>query len=174
MLPTGGVYPLTPEAYRTAWLLPTLHTNGRHLQKGIEVKTAQQAAEAWASSAGRAATNYSTGVNNYSGDWAGSTTRQQAVMQQGFNDAVSSGRWANGVNRVGTQGWKQATQNKVSNYSTGFTAGASAQAAAISKILAAEANIVGSLPPRGDYTQNKARATAVMDGLHALKGTLGA
>lgn len=138
------------------------------------MKTAQQAASNWASSAGRAATAYQEGVNNYSGDWAGNTTRQQAVMQQGFNDAVSSGRWANGVNRVGTQGWKSATQSKVSNYSTGFSAGANAQAASIAKILQAEANIVGSLPPRGDYTANKNRATAVMDGLHALKGTLGA
>jgi hypothetical protein len=138
------------------------------------VKTAQQAAEAWAASAGRAATNYSTGVNNYSGDWAGNTTRQQAVMQTNWQQAVSSGQWANGVNRVGTQGWKSATQSKVSNYSTGFSAGAANQSAAISKIIAAEANIVGSLPPRGDFTQNKARATAVMDGLHALKGTLGA
>jgi hypothetical protein len=138
------------------------------------VKSAQQAAEAWSASAGRAATNYSAGVNNYSGDWAGNTTRQQAVMQTNWQQAVSSGQWANGVNRIGTQGWKQATQNKVSNYSTGFSAGASNQAAAIAKIIAAEANIVGSLPPRGDFTQNKARATAVMDGLHALKGTLGA
>lgn len=138
------------------------------------MKTPQQAAEAWAASAGRAQANYTTGVNNYSGDWAGATTRQQAVMQQNWTQAVSSGRWAQGVSNTGTQGWKQRTQDKVANYGTGFTAGASRQAAAIAKILAAEANIVNSLPPRGDYNQNKNRATAVMDGLHALKGQLGA
>jgi hypothetical protein len=138
------------------------------------VKTAQQAASNWVSSAGRAATDWQEGVQNYSGDWAGATTRQQAVMQANWQQSVSSGQWANGVNRVGTNGWKQATTSKAANYTTGFQAGASNQAAAIAKILAAEANIVGSLPPRGDYTQNKARANAVMDGLHALKGTLGA
>jgi hypothetical protein len=144
-------------------------------EQGVErVKTAQQAAQNWEQSAGRAATSYAAGVNNYSGDWAGATTRQQSVMQTNWQQSVSSGQWANGVNRVGTNGWKQATQSKVSNYSTGFSAGASNQAASIAKILQAEANIVGSLPPRGDYNQNKARATAVMDGLHALKGTLGA
>lgn len=137
-------------------------------------KTAQQAAQAWAESAGRAATNYAQGVQNYQGNWADSTTRQQAVMQQNWTQAVSSGRWANGVQSVGTSGWKQATQDKTPNYSQGFTAGASRQAAAIAKIVNAEANIVNSLPPRGTYEQNKARATAVMDGLHALKGTLGA
>jgi len=138
------------------------------------VKNAQQAAQNWVASAGRAATDWQEGVNNYSGDWAGATTRQQAVMQANWTQSVSSGQWANGVNRVGTNGWKSATTSKASNYTTGFQAGAAAQAAAIAKIIAAEQNIVGSLPPRGDYTQNKARATAVMDGLHALKGTLGA
>lgn len=138
------------------------------------MKTADQAAQNWEASAGRAATAWSAGVGAYTGDWAGATTRQQSVMQTNWQQSVSSGAWANGVNRVGTNGWKTATQAKSANFSTGFTAGASKQRASITKILAAEANIVGSLPPRGDYNQNKARATAVMDGLHALKGTLGA
>lgn len=138
------------------------------------MKTPQQAAQAWADSAGRAATNYAQGVQSYNGDWAGATTRQQSVMQQNWTQSVTSGRWANGVQQVGTAGWKQRTQDKTPNYSQGFTAGASRQATAIAKIIGAENNIVGSLPPRGTYEQNKARATAVMDGLHALKGTLGA
>jgi hypothetical protein len=138
------------------------------------VKTAQQAAQAWAESAGRAAANYSEGVNAYSGDWAGATTRQQAVMQANLNTAINQGLWAQGVQQVGTQGWKSRTQSKIGNYSTGFTAGASRQASAIAKIIAAEQNIVGSLPPRGTYEQNKTRMTQVVDQLHALKGQLGA
>jgi hypothetical protein len=138
------------------------------------VKTAQQAAQAWEQSAGRAATNYEQGVNSYAGDWAGATTRQQSVMLSNLTQAINSGRWAQGVQQVGTQGWKSRTQSKIGNYTTGFSAGAARQASAIAKILAAEANIVGSLPPRGTYEQNKARATAVMDGLHALRGQLGA
>jgi hypothetical protein len=138
------------------------------------VKTAQQAAANWIGSAGRAQTDWQQGVQNYQGDWAGATTRQQSVMLQNVTAAITNGTWANGVNRVGTQGWKQATVDKATNYATGFQAGASRQATAIAKIIQAEAAIVGALPPRGDYTQNKLRATAVMDGLHALKGTLGA
>lgn len=138
------------------------------------MKSAQQAAANWIGSAGRAATDYQQGVESYTGDWAGATTRQQSVMQNNWTQAVTSGRWAQGVQNTGTNGWKSATVAKISNYSTGFQAGASRQAAAIAKIISAEQNIVGSLPPRGDYNQNKARATAVMDGLHALKGTLGA
>lgn len=138
------------------------------------MKSAAQGAANWINSAGRAATDYQQGVESYSGDWAGATTRQQSVMQTNWTQSVTSGRWANGVANVGTNGWKSATVAKIGNYSTGFQAGAQKQAAAMAKIIQAEANIVGSLPPRGDYTQNKARANAVMDGLHALKGTLGA
>lgn len=138
------------------------------------MKTPQQAAQAWRESAGRAAQNFEQGVTGYSGDWAGATTRQQAVMVSNYTQAVNRGDWAQGVNRVGTNGWKSRTQAKIGNYTTGFSAGADRQQAAISKILAAESNIVGSLPPRGTYEQNKARATAVMDGLHSLKGQLGA
>lgn len=138
------------------------------------MKTAQQAAANWIASAGRAQSDWSAGVQGYSGDWAGATTRQQSVLLTNVTAAITSGQWAAGVNRRGTQGWKQATLDKASNFATGFQAGASRQASAIAKIIQAESNIVQSLPARGTYEQNKVRATAVMDGLHALKGTLGA
>ncbi len=138
------------------------------------MKTPQQAAEAWVASAGRAATNWSQGVAAYSGDWAGATTSQQAVMQTNWQTAVSNGSWARGVQNVGTQGWKAATQARSSNFTTGFQAGASKQAAAISKIIAAEAQIVNALPPRGTFEQNVQRSVAVQTALHAQKGNLGA
>lgn len=138
------------------------------------MKTAQQAAEAWISSAGRAGANWGTGVQNYSGDWASATTSQQSAMQTNWQQAVSSGRWAAGVQNVGTGGWKSATVAKASNYTTGFQAGASKQATAIAKILNAEAQIVNSLPPRGTFEQNVQRSVAVQTALHALKGQLGA
>ena len=138
------------------------------------MKTAQQAAANWANSAPRAATDWEAGVQGYNGDWAGATTRQQAVMSTNWNQSVSSGRWANGINAIGTAGWKQRTTSKSANYTTGFTAGAANQAAAAQKIQSALANLVPALPPRGSYEQNKVRSTTLMDGLHALKGTLGA
>lgn len=138
------------------------------------MKTAQQAAANWVASAGRAATQYQAGVEGYTGDWAGATTRQQAVMQSNWDQAVASGRWAQGVNNVGTGGWKSATVARISNYSTGFQAGANKQAASAQKIMSALGNIVPNLPARGTYEQNKTRATALMDSLHALKGQLGA
>jgi hypothetical protein len=138
------------------------------------MKTAQQAAANWAASAGRAQTAYQQGVEGYNGDWAGATTSQQTAMLQGVQQAVTSGLWAARINAVGTNGWKQATVSKLANYGTGFTAGASKQAAAIQKIISAEQNIVPSLPPRGDFNANLNRMTSFAQQMHALKGTLGA
>lgn len=126
----------------------------------------------WTNSAGRAATDYQAGVNNYNGDWAGATVRQQAVMQANF--IASMPTWAAHVQAVGTAGWKAATIAKVANYSTGFQAGSGNYNIAAGKIGAALTNIVPSLPPRGTYAENKIRATTLMDSLHALKGQLGA
>ena len=138
------------------------------------MKTAQQAAQNWVNSAGRAASDWQAGVQAYSGDWAGATTRQQQVMLTNLTQSITSGLWAAGVQRVGTAGWKSATQSKAANYSTGFQAGAANQAAAAQKIASALANIVPSLPARGDFSANKVRATTLMDNLNALKGQLGA
>lgn len=138
------------------------------------MKTAQQAAANWAASAGRAATDWSQGVQNYNGDWAQATTSQQAALLQNVTAAISNGSWARGVQRVGTAGWKQKTIDKQTNFTTGFQAGAAAQAASAQKIMSALQNIVPNLPPRGTYEQNKTRSTALMDQLHALRGQLGA
>lgn len=138
------------------------------------MKTAAQAAANWSGSAGRASADWQTGIQGYSGDWAGATTAQQSVMQNNWQQAVSSGRWARGVQAVGTAGWKQATERKASNYATGFQAGAANQAAAAQKIMSALGNIVPNLPARGTYEQNKIRSTTLMDALHAQRGQLGA
>lgn len=138
------------------------------------MKNATQAAQNWTASAGRAQTDYQAGIEGYTGDWAGATTRQQAAMSTNWNQSVSSGRWAQGVNAVGTGGWKNATVAKIANYGVGFQAGAAKFSTAIAKIISAEQNIVSSLPPRGDYSANKLRSTSFMDQMHALKGTLGA
>ena len=142
--------------------------------KGEQVKSAQQGAANWIGSAGRAQADWQQGVESYNGDWAGATTRQQAVMQTNLNQAITSGRWAAGVNAVGTNGWKSATVAKASNFGTGFQAGAANQAASMAKIVNALQNIVPNLPPRGTFEQNKTRSTSLMDQLHSLKGQLGA
>jgi hypothetical protein len=138
------------------------------------VKTAAQAAQAWRDSQGKATTNYSAGVAGYSGDWAGATVAQESVALSNITQAFTSGRWRQGVQAVGTNGWKQATEAKKGNYGTGFSAGADRQAAAAQKIISALGNIVPSLPPRGTFDQNLDRARVLATAMHSLKGQLGA
>ena len=128
----------------------------------------------WQASQGRATTAYQEGVQSTNADWAGNLLRQKATMVANWQTAVNSPIYDQHVNAIGTGGWKAATIAKSGNFSTGFSAGAQRQAVAAGKLFNAMQNVVGSLPPRGSYEQNKARATSVMDQLHALKGTLGA
>lgn len=137
------------------------------------MKTAAQANQRWKTNAGAAQQTWSDGVSGYTGDWAGATTSQQNTMLTNLTQSVTSGRWAAGVSKVGTGGWKSRTVAKAANFGVGISAAGDRQLAAITKILQAEANIVGSLPPRGDFNQNVQRSVAVQTQLHALKGTLG-
>ena len=138
------------------------------------MKTAAQAAQNWLNSAPVAATNWQAGIQAYTGDWAGVTVAAAPQWQAGLQQAFASGSWQAGIQAATTGGWKASTVAKAANYSTGFSAGAAEQSQAITKIMNALGGIVPALPPRGSYSQNKARATALMDALHALKGTLGA
>ena len=138
------------------------------------MKTAAQANAAWKNNTSAATQTWQDGITGYTGDWAGATTSQQSTMLNNLTQAVTSGRWAAGVQKVGTGGWKSRTQAKAANFGVGVAAAGDRQLSAITKILNAEANIVGSLPPRGDFNQNVARSVAVQTQLHALKGTLGA
>jgi hypothetical protein len=138
------------------------------------LKTAQQASANWQASQGRATAGWQAGIQGYQGDWAGATASQEAAMLSGITQAVTSGRWRAGVARVGTSGWKQATEAKAGNYATGFSAGAAKQQAAAVKIQNALGSIVPNLPARGTFQQNVVRATTLMENMHALKGQLGA
>ena len=138
------------------------------------MKTAQQAFQNWQASAGTAATNWTAGINAYTGDWAGTTVNAYQNWVTGLANAQAQGLWQRGIQTAGTSGWKSAAQSKAANYSTGFTAGATEYQQAIQKVIQAEQNIVSGLPPRGTFDQNKLRATAFMDAMHALKGQLSA
>lgn len=138
------------------------------------MKTAQQALQNWQNSAGQAATNWQAGINGYTGDWAGTTVNAYQNWVAGLANAQANGNWQRGIQAAGTAGWKSAAQAKASNYSTGFQAGSGEYQQAIQKVMGALGTIVPSLPPRGTYDQNKLRATALMDALHALKGQLSA
>lgn len=138
------------------------------------MKTAQQAATNWQNSAGRASTDYVAGVQNTTKDQAALAVAAGARYIQGVQDAYSSGRWAAGIQRGGTTYWKSQTEKKAPNYTAGYNAGVSNYSAAAQKVMAAIAQGVANLPPRGDITMNLQRSNSLATYLHGLKGSLGA
>lgn len=138
------------------------------------MKNAADAQSNYAASSGRAQGAWVKGIQSTTKDQAALAVAAIPRMVQGFNDAANSGRIARGLQRGGTGYWKSQSEQKAGAYGLGIQNGASNFATAITKILAAEQNIVNSLPARGDINANLQRANAFALGMHQLKGTLGA
>ena len=138
------------------------------------MKTAQQAQANWTSAGPRAQTAWVSGIQGTTKDQAALAAAAQPRWLAGVQDAAANNRFANGVTRRGTSYWKSQSEAKQQSYGLGYTAGGNNFGAAIAKIISAEANIVSSLPARGDIMQNLNRAQQFALALHQLKGTLGA
>lgn len=138
------------------------------------MKTAATAAANWTGSAPRATTAWSEGINATTKDQAALAVAAIPRMVAGFNDAANSGRIAAGLQRGGTAYWKSQSVAKSGAYSLGIQNGGNNYSAAAQKFMPAIANIVASLPPRGDIMQNLQRVQALALGLHQLRGQLGA
>lgn len=125
----------------------------------------------WQNSAGTAGTNYAAGVQGTDVDVVGRAIAAQGAMVANFTQSVSNGTWARNLSAVGTQGWKTATLAKVTNYQTGFQAGANKYNQAmqtwgprITSIAAA----AKAMP--GGTTENRiARSVYLQRQLHAAK-----
>lgn len=138
------------------------------------MKTAQQAQANWTGAASRAGSAWTQGIQSTTKDQAALAAQAQPRWLAGVQDAAANNRFANGVTRRGTAYWKSQSEAKAGNYVTGYTAGGNNFGSAIAKIISAEANIVSSLPARGDIMQNLNRAQQFALALHQLKGTLSA
>src|SRR5690348_3234375 len=138
------------------------------------MKTAQQALARWQAAAPTAASNWTAGINGTQKDQAALAAAAQPLWLAGVQAAAAANRFANGVTRRGTAYWKSQSEAKAGNYTTGYQAGGQNFSAAITKIINAEAQIVASLPPRGDINANLQRANQVALQLHNMRGNLGA
>jgi len=139
-------------------------------------KSAQQVAAKWQQNASAAQSAFTEGVQGTSVDVVSRAIAQQSVMVSNFNQAVTSGRWAQALSASGgTANWKAKTVAKAGNYSTGIAAGASKYAAAAAKFMPyieSGRNQIAQMPS-GNIGASKARAAAWIDYMHAGKGQLG-
>ena len=95
--------------------------------------------------------------------------RQADVWAQ--NTVASKDTWKKNVN-IPLAEWQQTFLSKGKDrIASGATAAEPKMAQFLTKLAPVVNNAKASLPPRGNYAQNKARATQMMDALHAAKGS---
>lgn len=129
-------------------------------------KTPQQVADKWANNLGAANQAITDGVNGVTT----APTQLAAAAQQryiaGVQQAVTSGKYVNGLNRVTLQDWKDAMLRKgLARVGPGAAASKGKFANFMTQLLPFQQQLIGSLPPRGDLNANIARMTAFAQGM---------
>lgn len=119
----------------------------------MALPTAQAVASKWVSRTSAAAQDYAEGVAKTDVDPTQRAVASQARMRQRILEAIDSGRWAQGLQRVGVQGWKNAVATKgVQNFGTGVAAAESKVAQAFGPLLAFEASLKATIDAMPNVT----------------------
>lgn len=130
-----------------------------------------QTVERWASSSAAGQQRYTEGVQATQVDVVGRAVAAQPKLLQNFQQAVTSGRWARGLQDRGTAGWKQQTLAKAANYGTGIAAGRDDYQRAMQTwlpIIQSAAASVQSMP-NASFQDSLNRMTAFATALHNAK-----
>lgn len=134
----------------------------------MPLPTAQEVTAKWKQRTAAAATDYADGVARTDKDPTAlaiaAGPRYLANVQQAFN----SGKWANGLRRVGKQGWQAAVAAKgATNFANGVNNADAKVNEAFASLLAFEGNLlntVSSMPNVTD-TDREARMLAWVRGM---------
>src|SRR5206468_10149164 len=102
------------------------------LHRIVDAATATQR---WTQGAAQGQQRFVEGVQSTSKDPTALAIAQQQKLLANFTTAITSGRYARNLARVGKAGWQSATIAKASNYSTGINASASKYEQAIGPVL---------------------------------------
>lgn len=93
--------------------------------------------------------------------------RQKAAWLQ--NLTAAQDKWAANVGALDLNDWKTAMKTKGGpRIAQGAQASQNKFATFMGQLLPAIDRIKGTLPPRGNYAQNKQRMNAFVDGMHGL------
>jgi hypothetical protein len=132
------------------------------------VVDAATATQRWQQGASQGQQRFVEGVQATTKDPTALAIAAQNKMLQNVTAAITSGRYARGLSRVGKTGWQQATVAKAANYAVGINASASKYEAAIGPVL----QQIGSLQqqiasmPSATLQDNINRMVAFATGLH--------
>jgi hypothetical protein len=143
----------------------------------MAVKTAQQAADAWANSMASptTATNYKNGINAYTGNPMAAAAAPDAQQRYATNTAlaVSSGRMAAKLQASDPNVWRSnATSVGAGRLSTGATKAKNKTAAAYAKLAPIWAQMQSTVAgmPKGGLANAQARAAAALSVLMTATG----
>jgi len=129
--------------------------------------TADQIAANWAQRLGAAGDKMKAGVNAVNVAPGQLAARQKSVYVQ--NVQAAADKWATNTAAVSLTDWQNAMINKgISRVATGATNAQSKMTTFFNALLPYQQSKLSTLPARGTYEQNKARATAWMDAMHAF------
>lgn len=132
------------------------------------VVDAATAAQRWQAGAAQGQQRFVEGVQNTQKDPTALAIAAQNKMLQNVTQAITSGRYARGLSRVGKQGWVSATVAKASNYSTGIQASGSKYEQAVAPVLAQIGQLQGQIAnmPNATFQDSINRMVAFSTGLH--------
>jgi len=136
------------------------------------VPTPQAGADAWSQGVSAGATKWADRIASTNKDQAQLAVAAQGALVANFNDAVNSGRWAQGVTRRGTAYWKSQSALKAGNYGGAAQSGKDNYARAAAQLYPYEAQLQAQVDsmPSGTRAASLARFTTWMDGMIAVKG----
>lgn len=141
------------------------------MSKKSKNKNSQQMAATWAQNYGASGQAMTRGVQNPTRDPTTAAIGQQNTMVANWNAAVTSGRWAAGLQAAGLQGWQQGMINKtIPQLAQRAQVGAAHVQAFLAAWLPAVQSQVQQLPARADYATNKQRMNTLLDWMHSQKG----
>lgn len=131
----------------------------------MSMPTPQQAADSWARGMSSSAEKMKAGVNAVTESPTAAAARASDRYLQGIQRAVSSGKWAAGLNSVSLQDWKQSMLDKgIPRVATGAQAAKGKMQNFLAQFLPyvkAGVDQINSSMPRGDLETNIARSAAM-------------
>ncbi len=135
---------------------------------GIQIKDAATIAAKWATRAGAATQDYTSGVASPRTSQSAAAIAAKQVWADSVSQAAANDSYAKGLAKSGDAKWQQGVKDKGTvRYGPGVTAGKGNYSNGIAPVLSTLSSL--NLPPRNVKGNNMARVQMVVDALRKLK-----
>lgn len=137
------------------YLVGALGLSLRLSASSMAIANAQEVAAKWKQRTAAAQQDYADGVAKTDKDPTQLAIAAGPRLIENFTKAFNSGKWANGLRRVGKTGWQAAVAAKgAQNFATGVNAAEPRVAEAFGPLLAFEQNLLNQVNGMPNVTDN--------------------